>query len=69
MTVLPSSSTLQALAWWEPLQLEMHLLLGVEGEEGEAVQGAGALTMVEATAKEVRQTLATKVSLHFVERK
>lgn len=49
--------------------MEMHLLLGVEGEEGEAVEGAGALTMVEATAKEVRHTLATKVSLHFVERK
>lgn len=47
----------------------MRLLLGVEGEEGEAVGGVGALTMAEATAKEVRHDLATKVSLHFVERK
>lgn len=47
----------------------MHLLLGVEGEEAEAVEGVGALTMAEAMAKEVRHNLATKVSLHFVERK
>lgn len=39
--------------------MEMHQPPGVAGEEGEAVEGAEALIMVEATTKEVGHSMAT----------
>lgn len=59
-------STLQALAWWEPLESETQLLPGAEGEEGEVVEGAGASIMVEAMAKEVKHTCAVADILYLV---
>lgn len=48
-------SILQALAWWESLELATQLFHGAEGEEDEVVGGAGASIMVEAMAKEVKK--------------
>lgn len=53
-------SILQALAWWESLELATQLFHGAEGEEDEVVGGAGASIMVEAMAKEVKKKPKTK---------